>query len=321
MKAGQPLVISAETVAIAHRPGMASGDLIQAAVSSINQVIESTFHFMSSATNLPKEIPRKITSVHYVLSTPWALSQAKDVVLNFDKDTNVSRQYILDLIDSERSRLVVDDIKSELTVVEEKISEVRLNGYPVHEWEGKPTRNLEVTYVVTLAGTKTINIFKGICKHFVSEKRVFFHSSLLLQYIGLRKVKPDLESYMLTHIHGELTDLAGILRNSCIFFGSFPMGSLTVIRGVAAESHSDEHTADSMLALFTRKDLDASFSSGPNASVELMSAKWIETLRTVSSKGQLSNAVMSLVIISSSAILCSSPTAFAALNVAILKIS
>ncbi|MDE2041006.1 MAG: hypothetical protein KGI59_01305 [Patescibacteria group bacterium] len=252
-----PEVISTAEASIAWKPRGDSAFLIKVTLKAVEQVVGT---IMSSHHELAHEknsvLPRTIDSLHFALSSPWIVSQAKVFKTSFAKETPASRSDIERAMAEERARLIPVDQQTEVTVIEEKIFDVRLNGYSVADWMGKPARNLEASYAMSIAGTRMIERFRQACGQTVPANRMSFHSSLLLQFIGMRTVMPERASYGLFHVHGELTDIAIMNRGGCTFFGSMPEGVRTVVRKVANRSGSDDLTADSLLTLYAAGHID-----------------------------------------------------------------
>ncbi len=297
-KEALPTVLYTHNVSIPHKPRAQSGYLIKMALKAIGETITETakhVHVRSSAST--EGIPNKISAVHYVLSSPWTISQAKTLKLSFKEDTHVSRAYIMGMILEERSKFgnaKTDDIR----VVEEKVFDVRLNGYSVGSWESKHTRELEVSFVVSVAGGRMIDRFVEVCDHIVRRDAVRFHSSLFLQHVAIEKVMPNYSNYALLHIHGELTDIAIIHSHSCIFFGSYPLGIHGIIRIIANKTKTDEQSAESTLTMSEQGHLDRVHAKKELAVIEDMNQSWVGEFRKLLKTNSISDRLPKHIIIS-----------------------
>ena len=102
-----------------------------------------------------------------------------------------------------------------------------------------------------MASHSSIKSLRDSASHLARSGKVYFHSSLLLQYIALRQVlAPERENYMLVHIHGELTDIVVVEGGLCTFLATFPVGIHTLIRKLSKSANVDGRTAESMLTLY-----------------------------------------------------------------------
>ncbi|MEN9524429.1 MAG: hypothetical protein RL536_498 [Candidatus Parcubacteria bacterium] len=278
-KVATPTVLYTHNVRIPYKPRAQSGYIIKAALHAISETVTETGRFLQAiVTTANHNIPHKISKVHYVLSSPWIVSQAKTLKLTFPEPKKVNKSYILGLISDERSKLGGSN-QDDIRVIEEKVFDVRLNEYSVQNWDGRKTTDLEVSFVVSVAGGRMIDRFTDNCDHLVKRGSVQFHSSLFLQHLGIGKVMSDSSSYALLHVHGELTDIAIIRSNSCIFFGSYPFGTHSIMRTIARETKTDEQSAESTLTLSEKGQLDATHAQKELSIISDMEHGWIGELR------------------------------------------
>ena len=178
--AAVPAILYSHDVMIPFKQGGGSTYLIQMALRAVEEIVQASRARIQSESN-PDEIPKHISSVHYVLSSPWVVSQAKTLSMVFKEETMISRAYVSGMIWEERAKMTAnaaDDIR----VIEEKVFDVRLNGYSVASWESRHTKELGISFVVSIAGGRMIDKFiesvSGLVRH---TDHVFFHSSLFLQ--------------------------------------------------------------------------------------------------------------------------------------------
>ena len=271
------LVLYTHTVKIPYKPHARSSYLIKSALKAIEETIDDVLTHLSVRANV-QDIPKKISAVHYVLSTPWIVSQAKTLMSSFKDPIVVDKNYVMKLIAEDRNKLMTES-GNDVRVIEEKVFDVRLNGYSVASWESKQTRELEVAFVTSVAGGRMADRFIEICDRVVSKNNVYFHSSLFLQHTGLQKIMPNLPNYALIHVHGELTDVAIVRTHSCIFFGSYPFGIHTIVRTLAREAKIDEQTADSLLDMSLEGSMDAKLAKKETAIIADMGDGWIGEFR------------------------------------------
>ena len=288
-----PLVLFTHNVEIPYKTHAHSDYLIKMAMKAVSETLDQAARHVHTRSAL-EPIPKKISSIHYVLSSPWIVSQAKTLSLSFTEDTPISRAYIMGMIWEERKKMSASS--EDVSVIEEKVFDVRLNGYSVSSWESRRTRLLDVSFVVSVAGTRMIDKFVHACDHLVHKQKVFFHSSLFLQHIGIEKIIPDSSTYALIHIHGELTDIAIIHAQSCTFFGSYPFGIHSIVRTIARETKINDTSADSLLSMATQGQLDVAHATKELSIIDDMNKGWIgefrKLLKTSSALGSLPHHII-----------------------------
>lgn len=249
-----PHILWTESIDIPYRAQGGSAYLIKMAIRAIEDIALAA-HVYVRDTHGKETLPSRITSVHCGLSSPWIVSRARTVSQEFSKETTITKNRIADIIRTERRDLAGGDEKG-LISIEEKIFDVRLNGYSILEWEGNAAKSLEISFAISLAGTRMIECFKDAAKRAGPREETRFHSSLLLQYTGISLALTINDPYMLVHIHGELTDLVIADGHSCILFGSHPVGVRTVVRKIAHALKISDIAADSLLTLHQSGKLD-----------------------------------------------------------------
>jgi hypothetical protein len=279
LSAANPEIIFSSECAIPFRVGTDSSFLIKAALKSVGEMTGLCLRYIHAARALKgSTLPKKISAVHYVLSSPWLTSQARTLDVSFPRKTVVTRAYILGMIEKQ-SNAGLAAAKDKYTVIEQKISDVRLNGYSIAAWEKKEATELSVSCVISIAGRRMSDLFVEACGHVVSGHHVFFHSSLVIQHIGIRLVMPERTSYTLIDIHGELTDITVVHQQSCVFFASIPVGSDTAVRNIAAVTRTDAGTAQSLVNLYMKKALDDANRDKGGQAVDAAGLAWVRELR------------------------------------------
>lgn len=292
-----PTVLYTYDISIPYKSGGGSSRLIKMILRGIEEIIQVIRANIRSEENLGK-IPRHISKVHYVLSSPWVVSQAKIISTEFKVDTVISREYIMGIIGEERTKMT-SSAKDDIRVIEEKVFDVQLNGYSVASWESKHTKELGVSFVVSVAGGRMIERFVEVCESIVSHKdHIQFHSSLFLQHIGIQKIIPDSSNYALIHVHGELTDVAIIHAHVCSFFGSYPFGIQYIIRTIAKETKTTDDAALSTLNLIIKGEIDSTQAKKEFSVVEDMKQKWVSEFKKLLKTSPTPEALPVRIIIS-----------------------
>jgi cell division ATPase FtsA len=256
-----PTIVYAFTKNVPYRQNTGSGRIVQVTLDALKEIMTEVHHFLETQAS-KLHLPKKLHEAHIALSSPWVISQAKTLTHTFKQPIEITEKLILDIIAEERNSLIPETLKgNKVDLIEEKISNVRLNGYIVHDWKGKRSSDIEVSFTISIAGSNTSDLLRSVCT-IVPRNRIYFHSSLLLQYIAIAQVLPTQSAYTLVHVHGELTDVAVIDHNSCIFFGSYPVGAYSVIRKVAKEGNTDVEVADSAIGIAEHAEANAAVTAG-----------------------------------------------------------
>lgn len=218
-------------------------------------------------------LPSHISEVHYVLSSPWIISGAKNISKDFGRQTIVTEKGILELIGKERQKYAPQKAES-MEIVEEKIFDVRLNGYSVNKWAGKTARTLEVPFAFSMVEKSLAERLYGLL--LPTKATISFHSALLLHFLGMEMVSPHRHSFTLAHVHGELTDVLVVKNHNCVFFGSFENGMDIMINKLAEDLGVSEKIADTSLSLWLAGKLEKAEADRVGLSAEKVRKQWME---------------------------------------------
>jgi hypothetical protein len=269
-----PHIVWTSSIVIPYRADAGAAYLVDTTVKAIGDLSLAAKTFAHDTKSHSGPLPSHISRAHCVLSSPWIVSQARTVSQTFEKDTKITHGHVEDIIKKERAAMSTktDD---RMISIEEKIFDVRLNGYSIPEWNGAAGRTFEVSFAVSLAGTGMVKRFTSAAKRSgVSGSHVDFHSSLLLQHIGLGLVLPLPGPHMLIHIHGELTDIVVSTGQTCVLFGSHPRGIRSIVRDIAANMGSTEAAADSALTLLESGQTDPLHSGADAGRIAAAMSAW-----------------------------------------------
>ncbi len=294
----QSTIVFTRDFPIVYKSHARSGYLIKEALLAVEQAVADTIIHVRARHSHDKTFPRHIANVHYVLSSPWIISNAKTISTTFDRRRTVNKDYIEKLIAEDRRKLIAEAGDKDIRIIEEKIFDVRLNGYSVAQWQDHPAEKLDISFVASVAGGRMIDRFIDAVRHAVRHRHVYFHSSLFLQHIGLGVAMEKERTYALIHIHGELTDVALIQDGVCRFSGSYPFGVNGVIRTIAREAHVDAYTAESILNMSISGNMDPDHADREAQIVERIGATWTEDLSALV-KGPASSGSLPRTIITS----------------------
>ena len=195
----------------------------------------------------------QIKDVHYVLSSPWVISRSKKAKIEYDEDTEITSDIVQNIIEEEREK-IFEEISEDIILIEEKIFDVRMNGYPVQSYEGKLTKDIEVSFVFSLSSDEILKkIHSALSKHIHFEVE-HYHSALLMQYLESRSLAMDVGDYAVIHVHGELTDIAIAGRGFSL--SSFPFGTSTLVRKISSSLLHSHQSAGSILSMHEEGKLE-----------------------------------------------------------------
>lgn len=251
--------------------------LIKVTLKAVKEAVNAVSEELHVKCRNDVTLDKKISEIHFILAAPWIISHTKTINQKFEKKTTIDKGLIKDILNKQREEYISakDD---KLQIVEEKIFDIALNGYTVVDWEGKSAETLRITFTNSVAGSGMIERFKTICTNTLRFHSIDFHSSLLLEYIGIQSVFPHKEDFVLIHAHGELTDIVVIEKKTCMLFCTLPRGSDSVVRSLSHSLGVKEQVADSMLTMYLDEDIEGSKEKKAAKAIDDLTNQWIGDL-------------------------------------------
>ncbi len=219
---------------------------------------------------------RSIGDVHFVLSSPWVVSKAKKVRVEYEEEMVISSDIVESIVEEGRNK-VLGESDEDIVLIEQKICDIQLNGYSVDSYVDRKARRLEVSFVLSLSSDEVMKKMRlAVSKH-IHFHNDYYHSAFLLHYVSARMSAVDGEEYALVHVHGELTDIVTIRGGFSSDIGSFPFGSSTLLRNIseALPGHGHE-SVKSLLSMHEEQRMDDEHGRKIDAVVSAIIHRWHE---------------------------------------------
>ncbi len=250
-----------------------SGDDFLGAMSKSLKEVVTTVANKSLPKLRAQSIDMPIAKVDCALSTPWVISKTKTVKVTYSKDTEITKDLVNKIVDGEHkllekqfraeheSNIDGELLEYDLVFIEQKIFEIKLNGYSVEHVYGKKVRELEVSFAVSVSSKDILDaIHEAIANalNIVSIRGIYgvngqyvdgYHSSLLLQYAAFRNLIKMRNDYIAAHVHNDLSDIIVVRGGVCSVLASFPFGLSTFVAKTSNKLSQSEPLTHSALAM------------------------------------------------------------------------
>jgi|GEM_PF-6443599 len=277
MTHGNPIQIQSEVICSSEM-NFSLSQKSNSYLVSLKKMIELTtrefeLYRQINSNNETKKNISKISSVQYVLSSPWILSQAHTVSVKFRKNEKITENFVNNILDKKDIKPSFH-IKGDMQTIERKVLDVSLNGYPITDWKGKLASSVDITCIVSAVNTNLITDLQELCLNIVGTKSISFHSSLVLQYIASSSLSDPSFSVLIINIHGEITDVFGFSKQNGIFFGSFPIGYNTLVSRFSSATHQGKLASESVLSMHSSLNLDITHNHGSVKIIDKMLSQW-----------------------------------------------
>jgi hypothetical protein len=242
-----PRIVYNNSIAVARKANTASVYLTRNMLKTLEDVASTTSAAMLALVEKKLIRQAHVDRIHIVLSSPWIISKLSCVKETFKKEVSIRQSTVAALLEKEKSASAKLFAVGDAAAIDTKLFEIKINGYPVADYEGKHALSLEGTMVISFASRKMLNEIKSRINRFFRAHDETFHSALILRYVALRSVMSHHTDYVWLQIHGELTDVLVVREGACAISGSLPFGLDTLVRKFASATNESQATAASLL--------------------------------------------------------------------------
>ncbi len=190
----------------------------------------------------------KLINACVVMSSPWYISETSVIKMNEQKPFVVTDS----LLSGARQNIIkayTDAHKVDVTVLEQKIIRISLNGYVTNDPLKKRAQTLDMTVFTSFARHSSIeDIHKIIDQHF-NIKTINIHSQSLVAFSVIEDIWKDIPQYIITDITSQLTELVTVRKGALSEAASFPMGKQFLVKRIAEKLNVTSEVAESLIRL------------------------------------------------------------------------
>lgn len=287
------IILNVVTRDIVKKPHTDNIFLVKKMLKALSEVIESLVEELNKKDPALGYSKKSVKAIHYILSSPWVLSRSKTISMTFEKSTEISEKFVLNLIEEERKKIeekfneinVIKDLpeKSDLIFIEQKIFEIKLNGYKVNSYNSKKVDSIDISFAATLSSKKLLKRISSIVNNNLHVRKVQYHSALLLNFMAMRILVPEKDNFVSIHIHNELTDIVVVKKGLAANLSSFPFGTSTLLRRVSSALKESPESTESKLSLYIADKLETIEKENFKKVINPILNKWYqEYLKSVS---------------------------------------
>ncbi|MDR3558605.1 MAG: hypothetical protein P4L61_03670 [Candidatus Pacebacteria bacterium] len=293
-----PLIVYHAETEVARKTHTDGAYLTRNMLKALEIATESVRSALSSLAEKKTVESSRIGHIHVVLSSPWIISRLSCVEKTFEKETIVRHGAISDMLEKERTASAKLFAVGDSAAIDAKLFEIKINGYPVADYENKRARSLEGTMVVSFASRKMLSDIKSRINRSLRASDESFHSALILRYVALRSILPHRSDYVWLQIHGELTDVLSVREGACSVNGSLPFGTDTLVRKFASLTNESESTAGSLLDFLDSSSNTVLSLEKTRGALEKVMPEWAQGIASLVSAGGKGSTLPPVVYVS-----------------------
>ncbi len=201
-------------------------------------------------------------TISVTLGAPWYVSQVRSVFKEQTLEYTLTKSLLDSLITEERKTFAHDELTryenagESVTVLEQELISVALNGYPTANPIGKKTKKLELTLLLSMSPKTVTDEIRRLIEHAFHRSDILFHSFLFSSTVVARDLFALHEHFLCVDVGAEVTDVACIKNGSITHIVSFPSGHAVLVRTIANKLSVSADEARSLLELSILGKLD-----------------------------------------------------------------
>lgn len=187
----------------------------------------------------------------FVLASPWCAVQTKVVNVKEPAPFEVTKAFLDKIVSAHERMFESETPGAGLQPIEERVTQVRLNGYEVADPYGKRASEAEVSIFVSLAPKAVVDKVldaAGMAARHCARRRAFASFSLA-SFTAARDVYHERDDFAFIDVGSALTDVSVARGGLVSATASFPTGSAAIIATVAKAFATTPAEAESLIRL------------------------------------------------------------------------
>ena len=226
----------------------------------------------------------RIDEIHVLYASPWFVSQAKALTVKHEKPFVVTEEVVKNIVHTEADALVKDSVdkkifSSDMSIIEERITDIMLNGYSVQDPYGKKTENLMLTVFVSAVGNVFREKVESTLARFVHGENIQHHSFPVAFFSTVRDIFAAGKDFLMLYVGDELTDVTYARGESLRDTASFPIGRAGLIRMIVEDLKCLPEEAASFLSVKHTQNLKEPTKAKVQQALEKAAGVWAGNVR------------------------------------------
>lgn len=200
-----------------------------------------------------------VDMLHIVYASPWHISQTKTVTIEDAHSFKLTPKLIREITERETKKMALEyqekenPALTEISIIEERITNITLNGYPVENPYEKETPRATLTLFASILEKSFREDVENVIHHSLHARALQHHSLPLVLFSGIRDTFAAGRDFLIAITGAEITDVAYARKDTLVDTGSFPVGRATMVRALA---QTQKQTAREATSFFSQKFLE-----------------------------------------------------------------
>ncbi|MDD2935611.1 MAG: hypothetical protein PHX25_04050 [Candidatus Pacebacteria bacterium] len=216
-------------------------------------------------------------------SSPWYISQTQVVKWEKKEPFSINKEMIKDVLEKEKQIFIKNNEKffgdgNEIEIMDNKVIQLRLNGYIVDNPFNKKVNNAEAVMYISLVSTDVSHKVKDVIKKHFHIESINLASFTLAGFLSLRDIFEFEDDFLFLDVSGEVTDVSFVKNDSLRETETFPVGRNAFIREILKDFKTNYTSAVSMINVYKTGSMDQNNAKKIETSLNKVKKNWIKYL-------------------------------------------
>ncbi len=236
-----------------------------------------------------------------MFASPWFVSETKTVTLEKEEKITISESFVEQLLEKENDTFVSSLKKNELfskknaSTIEKSIIKIYLNGYETPTPYGKKARRIDLFLNFGIVPSGLKKYMTELIKKNFNVDSVISHTFPVVTHGVLEIAMPDVKSYLLVDVTGEVTSVSLVEEGILLDTTTFAKGLNSFGRAVANRFHISQTLARPYLSLYANGHADRETKEKIEEVFNKEGDSWVEyfkkSLSNLNEKGDLPSRI------------------------------
>lgn len=223
-----------------------------------------------------KNISIKIENAFVLVSSPWYISETAVVKMKEQKPFTITDA----LLSTSRENIVKayrDAHQVDVTILEQKIINVLLNGYPTNDPLKKKAETLDMTIFTSFARKSSMDQIRDIIDTNFHAKEISIHSQSLVSFTVISDTWHELTQYIIADVTSQLTELVSVRKGALSEAYSFPKGKQFLIKTIADKLKVSSEVAESLLHMKNDGKIEEELDKKLTDALQIAKKEWLKS--------------------------------------------
>ncbi|MBP6975113.1 MAG: hypothetical protein KBB54_04260 [Candidatus Pacebacteria bacterium] len=218
----------------------------------------------------------KFDNAFVLVSSPWYISETSIIKMREQKPFLVTDA----LIGNSQQQIIKaysDAHKLDVTVLEQKIINILLNGYPTNDPIKKRAETLDMTVFTSFARKSSIDRIRDVIDTNFHVHDISIHSQSLVSFSVISDTWHDETQYIIADVTSQLTELVAIRKGALSEAYSFPKGKQFLMRAIAEKLKVASEVAESLIRMKNEGTIEPELNTKLDLALESAKKEWLKS--------------------------------------------